>query len=195
MILDEALSQSIDLPLGGSCDIAVSQALREALPQESQAILEESTRQFPRLWSTLLGRLSAEDGHLGSIAPHQALRLSIVWVTNAEIHQLNREFREKDSATDVLTFSLLEEADMGQLLPQLPEVDLGEIYVSLPWALEATAKTHSDAASNFFHLATLYAITRVIHGCLHLLGVHHDTMDAYNTVVAHQDAVIQTLYA
>jgi len=198
MQLNETLGETVILSDKATCDVGVSQDLLAQFETEARDIFNESVRQLPGLWQALSARLKPEDGLYGQIGPNQALRLGLVWVTNDEIQALNREFRDKDAATDVLTFSLLEEEDMASLLPQLPEVDLGEVYVSLPWAMDAVAQadaTQKTDTSNFSHSATLYAMERVIHGSLHLLGVHHETMSAYNKVVAHQNAVIQTLYA
>lgn len=193
--LSETFSETLQLSPNTTADVSLSQAVLENVPPEAQALFQESVQHLARIWQTLQARLSPTDGHLESFLPHQTLRFGLVWVTDTEIQALNTAYRSKDSATDVLTFSLLEDEEMAAFLPQLPEVDLGEIYVSIPWALRAVSETESEDTSNFFPALALYTMTRVTHGILHLLGVHHETMDAYNIVVAHQDAVIQTLYA
>lgn len=80
------------------------------------------------------------------------------------VRTLNRDFREVDRPTDVLSFPL---ADPGALEDPDAPVFLGEIYISLE-----TARAQSRAAGHPYgrevaHLA--------IHGLLHLLGHDHAT--------------------
>ena len=83
---------------------------------------------------------------------------------DATIRTLNRDYRESDHATDVLSFPLAEPASIAD---PARAVFLGEIYISLE-----TARSQARAARRAFprevaHLA--------IHGLLHLLGHDHRT--------------------
>ena len=58
--------------------------------------------------------------------------MSLSFVDNKEIHQLNREFRGVDRPTDVLSFPMLsDEFDI-----ELEEESLGDIVISLEKAFE-----------------------------------------------------------
>jgi probable rRNA maturation factor len=99
----------------------------------------------------------------------QDTQLSLVFTNDAQIKTLNSDWREKDKATNVLSFPALSDEDWDNLA-QLPEVLLGDIILAFETiereAIEAD-KTFND------HLSHL-----IIHGFLHLLGFDHieDTM-------------------
>src|SRR5262249_46651496 len=72
-----------------------------------------------------------------------------------ELRRLNREFRKKDYATDVLSFPAFEEGG-----------SLGEIAVSLDRA-RAQAKEHGHSVADEIRILML-------HGVLHLTGMDHE---------------------
>ncbi len=80
--------------------------------------------------------------------------LSIHLTDNDEIRVLNRDYRDKDYATDVLSF------------PQ-EEPLLGDIVVSLE-KIEEQCLEHSVSFEEEFYLM-------LIHGFLHLIGYDHET--------------------
>ena len=86
---------------------------------------------------------------------------AIVFVGDAAIKKLNREFRGKNYATDVLSFPSSAE-------PFEPENqnNLGEVVISVQQA-SAQARTNGLSLSN--ELAQL-----VLHGLLHLCGYDHE---------------------
>lgn len=89
--------------------------------------------------------------------------VSISFVTNEEIHRLNREFRDVDRPTDVLSFPMMDgdEDDMQGT------VVLGDVIISAEKAMaQATEYGHSLKRE----LAFLTA-----HSILHLLGYDHET--------------------
>jgi probable rRNA maturation factor len=96
--------------------------------------------------------------------------LSIVIVDDDLIRGMNREFRGKDAATDVLSFSQLEEK--GHAAPDpaqvrnAPETILGDVVISADTALRQ-AKAYGVAPRA--RLRTL-----LIHGTLHLIGYDHE---------------------
>ncbi|MGR3219351.1 MAG: rRNA maturation RNase YbeY [Candidatus Anammoxibacter sp.] len=82
--------------------------------------------------------------------------LSIVFVDDEKIKELNKSFLGKDTSTDVLAFYL---GDSGK------EEDgkiCGEIVVSVETAIEVAGKINSDVTSEIY----LY----LVHGLLHLMG-------------------------
>lgn len=178
------------------CDLTLSEAVCAAFPKEGPCLFTWLCETLPAMWPHLMVELSDNPWIQQVRAGKQDLGFGVVLVTNAEIQDLNRTFRAKNSATDVLTFSLLEEASEGVDRSQLPELNLGEVYLSLDWAREAICNeiaTKPKNPLNFWDGLTLYLIERLIHGALHLLGVHHDTMADYNKVVAIQRTVIHAL--
>jgi probable rRNA maturation factor len=90
-----------------------------------------------------------------------------VLTDDAAIRALNRDFREVDAATDVLSFPL---ADPDQLHDPGAAVFLGEIYISLETAREQARAARRPLVREVAHL--------VVHGILHLLGYDHGTAAA-----------------
>ncbi|MBT2157492.1 rRNA maturation RNase YbeY [Clostridioides difficile] len=89
--------------------------------------------------------------------------VSLSFVDNKEIHELNREYRGVDRVTDVLSFPLLSD-DFEDV--ELEEESLGDIVVSLERALEQSIEyNHSFERSMFL----------ICHSMFHLLGYDHDT--------------------
>lgn len=120
----------------------------------------------------------------------QQIQTEVYWVSDDEIQAINQQYRDKNSATDVLSFTLLSDSDETEMWLNLPEVELGSIFLSLDWA-----KKHcSDEAESFtaeaeqYHISpmVIFLLDRFLHGMLHLLGQHHDTLSDYERVVAVQ---------
>jgi probable rRNA maturation factor len=78
-------------------------------------------------------------------------------VTDPEIHILNRQYRQKDKPTDVLSFPLADE-----LQPSL----LGDVVISVETATRQARRRH--------HLLREELQVLLIHGILHLLGYDHE---------------------
>ena len=86
---------------------------------------------------------------------------TIVFVSDAAIRKLNRQFRGKHSATDVLSFPSQPEAF------EAGATDLGEIVISLDRA-QAQAKDNGLTLVNEVEQL-------ILHGLLHLCGHDHET--------------------
>ena len=91
--------------------------------------------------------------------------VDITIVDDEEIHQLNRDYRNVDRPTDVLSFAL-DEDDEGE--PELLEGQLhllGDIIIS--------AETATRQAEEFGHGLEREIVYLAVHGLLHLLGYDH----------------------
>ena len=93
--------------------------------------------------------------------PSTVSQLSVLFTGDTEIQKLNRLWRGKDKATDVLSFSQLE----GMLNAFVPVVTLGDIVISLD-----TAKVQ---ARKFACSLDQEVLRLMIHGVLHLFGYDH----------------------
>lgn len=94
--------------------------------------------------------------------------MSVTFVHNEEIHQINKEYREKDAPTDVISFAL-EDEGIDELPIEFGDMDIprniGDIIVSVEKIAEqAKEYTHSFERELGF---------LVIHGFLHLNGYDH----------------------
>ena len=88
--------------------------------------------------------------------------LSIVFVGDAAIRKLNRQFRRKDFATDVLSFP-----NHTEPFESSQERALGEIVISVDRAA-AQAKENNLSFTNEVEQL-------ILHGVLHLCGYDHET--------------------
>lgn len=95
--------------------------------------------------------------------PEGALEVSAVLADDETVQRLNRDFRGKDSPTNVLSF-----AEHDAATPPVPDAPafLGEIVLALETlCAEATAQGKT-AADHVVHLT--------VHGVLHLLDYDHE---------------------
>lgn len=155
---------------------------------------------FPSLYSALYPHLTENADCFNQWTEGTACTVEVMLVTNREIHEANRVYRQKDQPTDVLTFAALEAAAASEipmpLLDPSEAVDLGQLLLSLEWALQAPddALHPTPRVSEQGDEAIIqYLQERLIHGLLHLHGIHHDTMEDYRRVVAIQQAVLAVL--
>lgn len=96
--------------------------------------------------------------------------LTCILTDDAHIHQLNRDFRQKDTPTDVLSFEMSDDVH--------PASPLGEVYISIDRAHEQA----QQAGHTSEHEVRLLAI----HGSLHLLGFEHETEEGYKQMRAQE---------
>ncbi len=89
--------------------------------------------------------------------------VAVVIADNVLLKGLNRQYRNTDTPTDVLSFSYLESAD--QPPREEKEFAVGDIYISVERA--------SDQAKEAGHSLRQETALLVVHGMLHLLGFDH----------------------
>lgn len=89
------------------------------------------------------------------------VEFNIIIVDNDRIHEINRQYRNKDMPTDVISFALEDD----EVFPNLEVRVLGDIYISLDKVYE---QSKSYGHSFFRELSFL-----TVHGILHLLGYDH----------------------
>lgn len=109
--------------------------------------------------------------------------VSITFVSNERIHEINREYRDKDAPTDVISFAMEElgEGEIELIGAELPRV-LGDIIVSLPKA-EEQAKEYGHSFNR--ELGFL-----CVHGFLHLLGYDHMEKDEEEKMFSRQKEIL-----
>lgn len=98
----------------------------------------------------------------------QYSELSITFVNNERIREINKEYRNKDKATDVISFAM-EDLGEGEIVPvgvDMPRV-LGDIIISVDKAKEQS--------EDYGHSYLREVVFLAVHGFLHLLGYDHET--------------------
>ncbi len=98
----------------------------------------------------------------------EGTELSIIFVDNARIQEINKEYRNKDAVTDVISFAMEEmgEDEIQIIGEDIPRV-LGDIIISI----ERTKEQAHEYGHSFERELGFLAL----HGFLHLLGYDHMT--------------------
>ena len=96
--------------------------------------------------------------------PYSA-EISVTFVDNDQIQELNREYRGKDMPTDVLSFPMGENGVYDENHTTGAKI-LGDIVISVPKAMEQ-AKTYGHSFEREMGFLTA-------HSMLHLLGYDHE---------------------
>ncbi len=110
------------------------------------------------------------------------IEFSVSIVDNNRIHEINREYRHIDRATDVITFALEdEESPYIEGMPRL----LGDIFISYDKAIEQ--------ANDYGHGIKREMCFLFTHGLLHLLGYDHMEEEEEKEMMALQDTILNNM--
>jgi len=109
--------------------------------------------------------------------------LSVTFVTSEKIRDINREYRNKDSETDVISFALEEmgEGEMELVGLDMPRV-LGDIIISV-------ARTR-EQAEEYGHSFMRELGFLAVHGFLHLLGYDHMEPEEEKVMFSRQKEIL-----
>ena len=83
------------------------------------------------------------------------LEVNCIFTTDAALQNLNRDYRQKDKTTDVLSFPWEDDEEL-----------LGEVYISMPQVLRQAPEFGATPKQEIQRVA--------LHGILHLLGYDHE---------------------
>lgn len=114
------------------------------------------------------------------------IEVDITIVDDEEIHTLNREYRNVDRPTDVLSFALDEgEEDEPELIDGPEEHLLGDIIIS--------AETAQRQGEEFGHGLEREIVYLAVHGLLHLLGYDHMTDEDKKIMRAKEEEALREI--
>lgn len=113
----------------------------------------------------------------------QDSEVSVTFVDNEAIHEINRQYRDKDQPTDVISFAMEElgEGEVQIIGEGIPRV-LGDIIIS-------TDRT-KEQAEEYGHSFERELGFLAVHGFLHLLGYDHMTEADEKEMFGKQDAIL-----
>lgn len=103
---------------------------------------------------------------------------SIVFVDNEKIQYLNKNYRNIDRITDVISFAF---EDNNRIVYNNVRF-LGEIYICIPRMI--------DQAKEYGHSETRELAFLTVHGILHLLGYDHMTEEDEKEMFALQEVIL-----
>ncbi|WP_391201957.1 rRNA maturation RNase YbeY [Psychrobacillus sp. L4] len=110
--------------------------------------------------------------------------VSVTFVTNDAIQEINRTYRKKDVPTDVISFAMEEMGD-GEI--EIKDADiptlLGDIVISVERA--------NEQAESYAHTVERELCFLAVHGFLHLLGYDHGTKDEEKIMFGLQETILQ----
>jgi probable rRNA maturation factor len=110
--------------------------------------------------------------------------VSVVLADDQYIQALNREYRGKDTPTDVLSFAL-NEGDEPEIFEGPDEQLLGDIIISL--------ETAKRQAEEYEHSVEREIAFLTVHGMLHLLGYDHIQEEDRLEMRQEEEAVLSSL--
>ncbi len=108
---------------------------------------------------------------------------NIIFVSNEEIQQINRDYRGIDRVTDVISFALHDNDAMMDLPEE--EIELGDIFICVARAIEQASEYGHSVAREVGFLA--------VHGYLHLKGYDHMTPEDEKVMFAKQDEILNIM--
>ncbi len=111
--------------------------------------------------------------------------LSVTFVDNERIREINYEYRDKNQPTDVLSFAMEElgEGEIEVIGMDMPRI-LGDIIISVPKAKEQAEEYAHSYERELGFLA--------IHGFLHLLGYDHMTAEEEQVMTNKQKEILDS---
>src|SRR6266852_3475479 len=107
------------------------------------------------------------------------LILGLVLTDDAEQRGLNRTYRRRDAATNVLSFAIADPAPPGS------PVLLGDVVLAFATIEREAAEQQKSLADHLQHL--------VVHGVLHLLGFDHQSPGEAEAMEAREIEILETL--
>jgi probable rRNA maturation factor len=110
--------------------------------------------------------------------------VSVTFVDNEKIREINRDYRGKDQPTDVISFALEEmgEDEVEIVGMDMPPV-LGDIIISVPKAREQAEEYGHSFMRELGFLS--------VHGFLHLLGYDHETEEEEKEMFSKQKQILE----
>lgn len=118
-------------------------------------------------WEPLAARAAAAAATVAPELANGRLSASLLFTSDAEIHALNREWRQRDKPTNVLSFPMLERAEVLSLANSGPPELLGDVALAHETCAREAAEKGIPLAHHASHL--------IVHGLLHLAGYDHET--------------------
>ena len=105
---------------------------------------------------------------------------NVIIVDNDYIHNLNREYRNIDRETDVITFALQDDQTFNP-----NENVLGDVYISIDKAKSQSIEYGHSLKREISFLA--------VHGLLHLLGYDHMEKDEEEVMFKLQEEILDEM--
>lgn len=110
------------------------------------------------------------------------VEVSVSFVSLDEIHELNKEYRNVDSPTDVLSFPQFER---DEEVPEIGPIYLGDVVICTD-----KAKAQAEEYGHSYERELIYLFT---HSILHLLGYDHMKEDEKKEMRFREEEIMDKL--
>ncbi|PIN24725.1 Sugar-phosphatase [Handroanthus impetiginosus] len=164
-------------------ELSVKICLEEQLPEDPEIldIAEMMRLNVPMAMKFAFERLNnseykTRDTSIDDVGCFETVELSVLLCNDEFIQKLNKEWRDEDHATDVLS--------MSQHIPELnlPILMLGDIVISVETAARQAVERGHTLIDEIRIL--------VVHGLLHLLGFDHELSDEAEEEMENEEELI-----
>lgn len=144
------------------------------LMDETNSLSEETIALVGKVLQSAGDQLAVKDG----------CEVSVTFVTNDAIQEINKTYRHKDVPTDVISFAMEEmgEGEIAVIDADIPTM-LGDIIISVERATEQAESYQHSFERELCFLA--------VHGFLHLLGYDHETEEQEKEMFGLQETILQ----
>ena len=117
---------------------------------------------------------------------YSSVTLDMVFCDSEKTHELNKNYRDKDSPADIITFAIF--ADDENRFVFDDDINLGEIIIALDKVIEGVNRDVSKSENREQELVFL-----ISHGLMHLLGFDHRDEKEYNFVLEWQRKALECI--
>jgi rRNA maturation RNase YbeY len=144
--------------------------------KQTQRSIPFSAKTFQKKAEFILEQLKYSDFDLG------------IWLTsNKTIQKYNKEYRNKDKPTDVLSFPYHTDLKAGQRIKVQSEEDknLGDLIISVPYVFDNKQELAGDFIARMDRM--------MVHGICHLLGYDHIEDADYKKMIILENKLLKKL--
>ena len=107
--------------------------------------------------------------------------VSVIFVTDKRMHQINRDYRGVDRTTDVISFALADNREENDYVPS----ELGDIFINVD-AADRQAEDYGHSVKR--EIGFLFT-----HGLLHLCGFDHQNQQQEKEMIAYQKRILDEI--
>lgn len=107
--------------------------------------------------------------------------VSVIFVTDKRMHQINRDYRGVDRTTDVISFALADNQQENDYVPS----ELGDIFINVDAA--------DRQADDYGHSVKREIGFLFTHGLLHLCGFDHQNPQQEQEMIAYQKRILDEI--
>ena len=139
----------------------------------------EENEEYNKIINTVVKKCFEEEGLIDS-----KLIMTITFTTPEQIHKINKEYRQVDRPTDVLSFPMFEKDEIPNIISEIEE-PLGDIVISIE-----KVKEQAEEYGHSFERELAYM---VVHGFYHLMGYDHIELVDRTEMRAKEEIILNKL--